>query len=79
MKSKVCSLTTIDNPYNPFDEFEKWFVYDVVKGYNTCGYLARIATVSDQLSDEENFKEIERGIDEIVRLNPKLYVKVTKE
>lgn len=79
MKSKVCSLTTIDNPYDPFDEFEKWFVYDVVKGYNTCGYLARIATVSDQLSDEENFKEIERAIDEIVRLNPKLYVKVTKE
>ena len=57
MKTNFNALTTVDNPYDPFKEFDKWFVFDVVKGYNSCGYLARIATVSDQLTDEENLKE----------------------
>lgn len=74
----VSALTTVDNPYNPFQDFDHWFLYDIVSGYNSCGYLARIATTSDQLTDEENLKEIDRAIDEIVKLNPKLYKKVTK-
>ena len=27
--TKECMLTTIDNPYNPFDDFNKWFMYDI--------------------------------------------------
>jgi hypothetical protein len=73
----VTALTTFDNPFDPLKEFEKWFNFDtVVKGYNSCGYLARIARTSDQLSDAENEDEIERAIDEIVALNPTLYKKV---
>ena len=73
----VTALTTFDNPFDPLKEFEKWFNFDtVVKGYNSCGYLARIARTSDQLSDVENEDEIERAIDEIVALNPTLYKKV---
>lgn len=60
------ALTTIDNPYNPFTQFSDWLMYDNLKGYGTCSYLARIAKVSDQLSDEENNEEIERAIDEII-------------
>lgn len=65
--STQCALTTFDNPYDPFDEFEQWFVFDIVKGYNSCGYLARIAHVSDQLTDDENNEEIERAIDTIIK------------
>ncbi len=73
-----CALTTFDNPYDPFSEFRKWFLYDVEKGYNSCGYLARIARTSDQLSDEENDAEIERAIDDICRLDfMHIYKKVT--
>lgn len=76
----VTALTTIDNPFNPLDEFEKWFNFDtVVKGYNSCAYLARIAKTSDQLTDAENEDEIERAIDEIVRFNPRMYKKIVKE
>ena len=66
MASK-CMLTTFDNPYNPFDEFTSWFMFDEEKGYHSCAYLGRIAKTSEQLSDEENAQEIERAIDEIIK------------
>ncbi|MCM1532872.1 MAG: hypothetical protein NC114_11485 [Ruminococcus flavefaciens] len=66
MASK-CALTTVDNPYNPFEQFISWFLFDEEKGYHSCAYLGRIARTSDQLSDEENNREIERAIDEIIK------------
>lgn len=60
-------LTTIDNPYNPFTQFDSWFLYDTEKGYNTCGYLARIAKTSDTLSEEENNAQVQKAIDEIIK------------
>ena len=64
--NRRCRLTTIDNPYNPFTQFLKWFLFDTEKGYNSCGYLARIARTSEQFTEEENNQEIERSIDEII-------------
>lgn len=70
-------LTTIDNPYNPFKEFDKWYNYDVLHGYNSCAYLAKIANTSDQLPENLNEIEIERAIDEIVEFNVNgMYAKV---
>lgn len=76
--SNKCMLTTFDNPYNPFEQFTSWFLFDVEKGYNTCSYLGRIARTSDQLSEEENELEIERAIDEIIKYDFRnIYKKVT--
>ena len=76
MASK-CMLTTFDNPYNPFDEFTSWFMFDEEKGYHSCAYLGRIAKTSEQLSDEENAQEIERAIDEIIQYDfQNIYKKV---
>lgn len=72
-------LTTFDNPYDPFDDFVKWFLFDVEKGYNTCSYLARIARSSEEFSVVEDKEETERAIDEIINhdfLN--IYRKVTR-
>lgn len=67
---ETCMLTTFDNPWNPFEEFTQWFLFDTVeKGYNSCGLLARFARTSNQLSDFENNEEIERAIDRIIALD----------
>ena len=72
-----CALTTIDNPYDPFEQFDAWYMYDMEKGYSTCSYLDRIARTSNQLAEEENEKEIERAIDEIIRFDfQNIYKKV---
>lgn len=74
-----CRLTTFDNPYDPFKQFNSWFLFDVEKGYNTCGYLGRIARTTDQMSDTENEEEIERAIDEIIKYDfMNIYKKVRK-
>jgi hypothetical protein len=65
----VSMLTTIDNPFNPFTQYEEWYNYDVSKGYNTCSYLARIAKTSDELSDADEFLAIDQAIDEIVKFD----------
>ena len=72
-------LTTFDNPYDPFDEFIPWFLFDVQKGYYTCNLLARIARSSEEFSVIEEKEETERAIDEIINhdfLN--IYKKVTR-
>lgn len=66
---KRCALTTVDNPYDPFDDFQLWLVFDTTNGYNSSDYLGRIARTSNQLTDKENDEEIERAIDEIISLD----------
>ncbi len=73
------AITTKDNPYDPLDEFRHWFYYDVSHGYNSCAYLARVAHTSDKFTEEENEAEIERAIDEIIKLDfLNIYKKVKK-
>ena len=75
-----CMLTTFDNPYNPFEQFNSWFLFDAEKGYNSCSYLGRIARTSDQLSEEENDSEVERAIDEIIKYDFRnIYKKVSRQ
>ena len=46
-------LTTVDNPYNPFDNFDEWFNWDFISGYNTSSKLARVCASSFELSPKE--------------------------
>ena len=62
-------LTTLDNPFNPFTQYDEWYAFDESNGYHTCGYLARIARVSEELSEQEESVAIEDAIDEIIKLN----------
>lgn len=73
-------LTTFDNPYNPFTEFGSWLQYDVMKGYNTCDRLARVADVTDNLSDEDADELIEQAMDDLVSADIlNIFRKVTED
>ena len=62
-------LTTTDNPWDPFTNFEKWYNYDYSMGYHTCQYLARLAPLSNELSEDRNDEELESVINDAVRMN----------
>ena len=73
-------LTTLDNPYNPFEQFTSWLMFDTEKGYYTCSRLARIAKLSDDNSDQENDEAIEKAMDEIIKYDIlDIYKKVTPD
>lgn len=74
------AITTVDNPFDPFDDFDSWYRFDMDKGYNSCSLLARLALTSDAFTDKENDEEIERAIDEIIKYDVlNIYKKVKRE
>ena len=75
-----CKITTFDNPYDPFTNWDEWFMFDVSKGYYTCSKLARIANTTDDMTELEINKENERAIDEIILHDfMNIYKKVRKK
>lgn len=69
-------VTTLDNPYDYFTEFDEWYAFDISHGYevigkpyNTLNYVARMADVDDTMSEEEYTRAVNEAVDEIVRLN----------
>ena len=58
--------TTFDNPYDPFEQFTLWYLFDTEKGYNTCGKLDRISNYSDDMTEKEVNDEHNRAIDELI-------------
>lgn len=62
-------LSTSDNPFNPFTEWEQWFAFDARLGYHTPSYLARVVRSSSELSESDQLVAINDGIDEIIQFN----------
>ena len=60
-------LTTVDNPFNYFEQFDSWLAFDLEKGYQCCEKLARVAKITDDMSQKEIDSEINRAIDEIMK------------
>lgn len=78
--NKEVMITTVDNPFDPFDDFDNWFQFDTEKGYYTSSRLCRIASFEDDMTEKEQFEELERAIDRLIEIDPlNIYKKVTKE
>lgn len=72
-------LTTIDNPYNPFDQFEQWLSYDLAKGYDCCGLVDRLTRTATAFSEEWQARDVEQAIDDFLKVDPiGLYKKVER-
>ena len=75
MSDTRVAITTQDNPYSPFTQFDQWYQYDESHGYHTCAYLARVAITSIGFSDDLNNDQVEQAIDDIIRLNGNSFYK----
>ena len=67
MKEYECALTTVDNPFDPFEQFDSWFLFDTEKKHNCCSILARTAKITDEMTEKEIDEEKERAIDKIIK------------
>lgn len=77
---QLSMLTTVDNPHDPFNQFDTWYQFDEAHGYHTSGLLARIVNNSKDLSDPDHDAAIEAAIDEIVKENVSgMHRKITRE
>ena len=73
------NITTVDNPFDPFDDFDHWFQFDTEKGYYTSSVLARLTNLRNDMSEAEEAEEIERAIDRLIEIDPfDIYIKVTR-
>ena len=86
-------LTTKDNKFNPFTEYDDWKRFDEEeKHYCTEAYVARIVAllafqvrnlIEGEVSDEELSKLRDQAYDEIIKYNNELgldiYVKVSRD
>lgn len=71
MGERRCMLTTEDNPFDPFTDFEEWWKWDTFIGrYNTCGWVAKNSYTSPAFSDEMNDELIEMSMDDLVKNGP---------
>ena len=77
MKDRM--LTTFDNKFNPFTDFERWWKEDLRLGHDCCGTLARNSLCSVLFSDEINEQLEDQTIDYVISLNPSLYKAVYKD
>lgn len=74
-------LTTYDNPYSPFDEFDRWLQFDRhEKQYDTIELLARNVDLIDNAEDFDEDEVRTIVINDIVKRNPfGVHIKITKE
>lgn len=79
MVEKLHMLTTLDNPFDPFTQYDEWEAFDHDRGYYTDALLARVAITSDELSEADQDQAIEIAISEIISENTLgIYKRVTK-
>lgn len=73
-------VTTKDNPFDPFEDYDEWNRYDQDKGYNTQAYLSRMVILPEEPTQIEINDAINDAVDKIM-LNDVLdvYIRVSRE
>ena len=78
--AKLARLSTVDNPFDPFTEFDQWFDYDESQGYHSSSLLARVLVTSEEIPEILQERDNEEAIDEIVKENVSgIHIKVVKD
>ena len=64
-----CAVTTFDNPFDPFEQFNQWDLFDKEKGYCSNQKVARLANFTDDMTEAEMLQENERAIDLLISID----------
>ena len=62
-------LTTFDNPFDPFEQFTQWRLFDIEKGYFTCERLAKLAQFREDMSQKEIDDESDRAAEQLIDMD----------
>lgn len=69
MASKETWVTTLDNPFDPFSDFDNWKRFDEDQGYYTTELICRYLNVSDEFDDDLYNEQVEEAVDKVVHYN----------
>ena len=69
-------ITTKDNPFDYFTQFDQWQNYDMLNGYHTLELVARTVATSGELSEADQKEDFDYAFDKIVEWRGDLYKKV---
>lgn len=64
------AVTTLDNQFDPFDDFDHWWNEDRRLQHFTCERLSILGQFSDDLSPLDEMQEAERTIKRMMELFP---------
>lgn len=64
--AKELRLTTKDNPFDPFDEVDRWRNFDEQFGYYTDSLLARLCVTSSEESEQKQKEAYEQAIHDVM-------------
>ena len=77
---KAYMLTTLDNPFDPFNDFTSWYMFDCEKHHFTSSRLARIAQIDSEMTQKEIEEEMDRAMDLIIKYDfEDKYIKVQEQ
>lgn len=73
-------LSTIDNPYNPFTDYDEWKAFDTLEGHNTYETLAVLGSfglLQSRLSEAEFDLHVIATMNRLIDTDPiGLFIKV---
>ena len=62
-------ITTENNPFDPFTQWNHWLSFDTSKGYNTCGKIDKLCPLNDEnLTEYESDQRIRLAIDDLIKI-----------
>lgn len=75
-ETRQYTITTYDNPWNPWTHYDEWEAFDLLYGYKTWQKIAKIALNSAKVNETEDEDAINFAIDELCELLPAVYTRV---
>lgn len=69
MKEDDVMISTFDNPWNPFTNFDEWFAFDHEKGYCSLERVARLYKADATMSEIEQDRAYSAAIDRLIELD----------